>query len=128
MVSCSHSINAILPPQGRISLGARFLVPAMFLFGLLMTTAPAASTDGGGDIHVTLPTTLRGIPNPTVYWVSNPVYENETVLVAGAGLGDVAVRLCADAECRTHHVPDPTAVVWEHSAQFRLPAQCGPGA
>lgn len=64
----------------------------------------------------------------SIYWTSNPVLPgNETLVVAGAGLGgagQVAVQFCGDAACAS-----PTranATVWESSLQVLLPGGCGP--
>jgi hypothetical protein len=59
--------------------------------------------------------------SPSIYWMSSPVYANETVLIAGAGLDQATAELCADAACASKI---PTAVAidsWEQSLKMVLP-------
>ena len=67
---------------------------------------------------------------PSIYWVSKPVLTNETVLVAGAGLGSSAISFCHDAACAQARRLPPAggerALAWESSVQAVLPAGCRP--
>ena len=59
--------------------------------------------------------------------MSKPVLTNETVLVAGAGLGSSAISFCRDAACAQRPLlPAGGALTWESSVQAVLPAGCRP--
>lgn len=65
---------------------------------------------------------------PSVYWTSNPVLPNETLLVAGMGfdlLQRSSIRLCLDAAC-TKTLPTPAFDAWNQSLKMVIPAGCGP--
>ena len=68
--------------------------------------------------------------SPAVYWASSPTLANQTLLLAGAGMRDAAVRLCRDESCTvpaTNHPPGSWNVTtWDHSLQLLLPGDCGP--
>jgi hypothetical protein len=58
---------------------------------------------------------------PSVYWVSSPTHANETLMVAGAGLGGVHTTLCADRLCRRPIQEAAAVAAWEQSLQMVLP-------
>lgn len=64
---------------------------------------------------------------PSIYWTSAPSVSNETLLVAGAGLGGADVRLCDDQHCKTlsKHQPSDVAA-WDLSVKFTLPTLLQP--
>ena len=48
-------------------------------------------------------------PSLTVYYATAPVYPNETLMLAGAGLEGVATKLCTDEGC-SHPLTSPLEV------------------
>lgn len=60
--------------------------------------------------------------DPVVYWVSSPVLDGESALLAGAGLTDARVRLCDTADaCLAAGGGEPVdATAWEHSVRFSV--------
>ena len=67
-----------------------------------------------------LPTAHVAAP-PVVYWSSSPTLANETLLVAGAGLGGASAQLCSDAACASKITSPSAAVAWEQSLKLVLP-------
>ena len=65
--------------------------------------------------------TLASSSIPSVYWLSSPVYANETAVVAGAGLQDSTAKLCADAECAKPINPPGAADAWDQSLKILMP-------
>eukprot|EP00045_Choanoeca_perplexa_P010870 m.112858 g.112858 ORF g.112858 m.112858 type:complete len:743 (+) comp15422_c0_seq1:1217-3445(+) len=66
--------------------------------------------------------------SPRVYWVTNPVLDNEVMMIAGAGLADVSVQVCQDpSNCAATAIPFETVEVWESSVKLRL-ASVQPGS
>ena len=82
-----------------------------------------------------LPTTMHGVMKtdedrvaPAVYWSASPVLAGESVLIAGAGLGTVDVKLCTGTSENCVAMDRFAVAVWQQSVQFSLPARCAPAA
>ena len=82
------------------------------VFGMVLTLADAAAAP--------VATLATAAAAPVVYWKSNPVRPNETVLIAGAGLNGATTEWChSSGAC------DPaSATVGESSVQAVLPRNC----
>ena len=64
--------------------------------------------------------------NATVYWFSSPTHNNETLLLAGAGLAGATARLCTGPNCTTMVAASPAIETWEQSLKLTMPATgCG---
>ena len=71
--------------------------------------------------------TMLGVAAPEVYWLSSPVYPNETLLVAGAGLKTTVASLSLDASCSRSVDGAQEPLVWEKAAKLVVPPSgCGP--
>jgi hypothetical protein len=71
---------------------------------------------------ISLLTSVAAAAPPSIYWTSTPTLANETLLIAGAGLGGAHVRLCADQQCNQPAALQPTEVAaWDLSVKMTLP-------
>jgi hypothetical protein len=60
--------------------------------------------------------------DPRVYWVTNPVLNNEVMMIAGAGLANVSLQVCSDQNnCANTSMPFETVDVWDSSVKLRIP-------
>jgi hypothetical protein len=86
----------------------------------------SACLAGMPGCNVSSRTATAAAPAPAVYWLSSPTLENETLMVAGAGLAGATVELCSDPACTEQIDTDGSAVTWEQSVQLVLPAISAP--
>ena len=68
----------------------------------------------------------KALAPPSTYWMSTPTLENETVLIAGAGMSNARAMLCLDEACTNPFGVAPAVSSWNHSLSLTLPASCGP--
>ena len=63
---------------------------------------------------------------PSVYWVATPVLAGDTILIAGAGLGNASISISGPGFGATAAAAANPADVWAQSVKVVLPAGCGP--